>query len=128
MDGNAVTLTAAEWNVMECLWEQSPQTAMELVAALRTRTGWAKSTTMTMLTRMEKKSLLACGEAERPKRYTPCVSRDAAVRRETESFVERVYHGSVGLMMSALVEEQRLSRKELEQLYAILKKAEEERK
>ena len=78
-----------------------------------------------MLARMEKKSLIACGQAEKPRRYTPCVPRDEAVRRETESFVERVYHGSVGLMMSALVERQPLSRAELDQLYEVLKKAEE---
>ncbi|MCI2058401.1 MAG: BlaI/MecI/CopY family transcriptional regulator [Oscillibacter sp.] len=128
MEEHAVTLTAAEWNVMECLWERSPRTAMELVAALRTRTGWAKSTTMTMLARMEKKGLIACGQAEKPRSYTPCVPRDEAVRRETESFVERVYHGSVGLMMSSLVEGQELSPRELQELYAILKKAEEGRK
>ncbi len=128
MKQDGILLTAAEWNVMECLWELSPQTAMEMVSALRLRTGWAKSTTMTMLARMEKKGLIACGEGEKPKRYTPCVPRADAVRRETESFVERVYHGSVKLMMSSLVEGQTLSREELEQLQAILKKAEEGRK
>ena len=126
MSGETVNLTAAEWNVMECLWEETPQTAMQLVGQLRRRVGWAKSTTMTMLSRMEKKGLLICAGAEKPKHYAPALQREDAVRRETRSFVDRVFRGSVGMMVSALVEQQALTREELEQLYAILKNAEEE--
>lgn len=126
MPGENVNLTAAEWNVMECLWQEAPQTAMQLVAQLHGRVGWAKSTTMTMLTRMEKKELLTCTGAEKPKHYVPAIRREDAVRQETKSFVQRVFRGSVGMMMSSLVEQQKLTKDEIDQLYAILKKAEEE--
>ena len=53
-----VHLTASEWNVLECLWRHSPQTVMELVAELKCRVGWAKSTTITTLRRMEEKGLV----------------------------------------------------------------------
>ena len=48
-----LTLTHSEWNVLDCLWDRSPMTVMELVAALRERVGWAKSTTITTLDREE---------------------------------------------------------------------------
>lgn len=118
-----VNLTAAEWNVMECLWEESPQTAMQLVAQLQQRIGWAKSTTMTMLSRMEKKELLLCTDLEKPRHYTPAIRREDAVRQETKSFVRRVFQGSVGMMMSSLVEQQELTKEEINQLYTILKQA-----
>lgn len=120
-----VNLTAAEWNVMECLWEESPQTAMQLVAQLQQKIGWAKSTTMTMLSRMEKKELLLCTDLEKPRRYTTAIRREDAVRQETKSFVRRVFRGSVGMMMSSLVEQQELTKEDINQLYAILKHAEE---
>lgn len=41
-----IHLTTSEWNVLDCLWEKSPQTVMELVAVLREKVGWAKSTTI----------------------------------------------------------------------------------
>ena len=44
---------------------------------------------------------------------------------ETKSFLRKVYGGSIGLMMSAMVEENALSPQELDQLYDILRKAEE---
>ena len=48
-----------------------------------------------------------------------------AVLEETRGFLQKVYGGSIGLMMHAMVEENALSQEELDQLYTILQKAEE---
>ena len=120
-----INLTNSEWYVLDCLWERSPQTVMELVAALGDRLGWAKSTTITTLRRMEDKGLVLCAVEGRTKHYTPAVRRDNAVRGETRSFLDKVYRGSVGLMMSALAEDRALSKAEIDELYEILRKAEE---
>ena len=61
----------------------------------------------------------------RAKHYTPAVERQSAARRETRSFLDRVYQGSVGLMVSSLVQDEALSREEIYQLYEILRQAEE---
>ena len=121
----ALTLTNSEWYVLDCLWERSPMTVMELVSALHEKVGWAKSTTITTLRRMEDKGLLHCQVEGRAKRYTPAVERQSAARRETRSFLDRVYQGSVGLMVSSLVQDEALSREEIDQLYEILRQAEE---
>lgn len=55
-----VTLTNSEWYVLDCLWEHSPLTVMELVERLSQKVGWAKSTTITTLRRMEEKGLVHC--------------------------------------------------------------------
>ena len=113
-------LTASEWNVLNCLWADSPKTVMQLVAELEKTVGWAKSTTITTLRRMEDKGLVRCEQAGRGKAYTPAVEREQAVVAETHSFLDRVYQGSVGLMMSAMAKRQELSRDEVAQLRAIL--------
>ena len=123
-----VNLTNSEWYVLDCLWEKSPQTVMELVAALGDRLGWAKSTTITTLRRMEDKGLVLCQTQGRTKHYSSAVPRDRAVRGETRSFLNKVYRGSVGLMMSALTQDRALSKEEIDELYEILRKAEEETK
>ena len=61
----------------------------------------------------------------RARHYTPNLQRDQAVRGETRSFLDKVYRGSVGLMVSALAEDRALSRAEIDELYEILHKAEE---
>lgn len=121
----AVHLTGSEWNVLDCLWANSPQTVMELVAALGERVGWAKSTTITTLRRMEEKGLVRCEIVGKGKRYFPAVEREAAVVSETRSFLDRVYRGSMGLMMSAMAQRQELTEEDLRQLRAILDQAEQ---
>ena len=120
------TLTHSEWYVMDCLWQHSPSTVMELVSALSEKVSWAKSTTITTLRRMEDKGLVTVEIHGRTKYYTPALERDKAVRRETRSFLDRVYQGSVGLMVSAMAQEKTLSQEEIDALYAILKEAEKQ--
>ena len=119
-DAGETKLTASEWSVLTCLWENSPRTVMQLVAALGERVGWAKSTTITTLRRMEEKGLVRVEQGERGKRYAPAVEREQATAAETHSFLDRVYQGSVGLMMSAMAKRQELSQDEVAELRAIL--------
>ena len=119
-----IKLTGSEWSVLDCLWEKSPQTVMQLVARLGERVGWAKSTTITTLRRMEEKGLVRCEIIGKGKSYTPAVEREQAVIFETRSFLERVYRGSVGLMMSAMARRQELSPEEITELREILAQTE----
>ncbi|MCF2661606.1 BlaI/MecI/CopY family transcriptional regulator [Pseudoflavonifractor phocaeensis] len=118
-----LTLTNSEWYVMDCLWERAPQTVMELVAALGERLGWAKSTTITTLRRMEDKGLVRCEVEGRTRHYFPAVEREGAVLRETRSFLDKVYGGSVGLMVSAMAQDKALTKAEIRELYEILRQA-----
>lgn len=118
-------LNASEWNVLNCLWENHPRTVMQLVADLEESVGWAKSTTITTLRRMEEKGLVRVEQAGRGKAYSPAVEREQAVTAETHSFLDRVYQGSVGLMMSAMAKRQELSADEVAELRAILDQIEE---
>lgn len=120
-----IKLTGSEWSVLDSLWQESPQTVMQLVAHLSETVGWAKSTTITMLRRMEEKGLVHCEIAGKGKSYTPAVEQEKAVISETRNFLDRVYRGSIGLMMSAMAQRQELSREEIAELREILAKAEE---
>ena len=125
MNRAPVTLSPGEWQVMEALWE-GPKTLMELVRLLKERTGWAKSTVTTMVRRMEDKGLLAYRQEGRTKTFLPAVSREDAAAAETESLLRRAYHGSVGMLVNTLAQREALSREDIDELYAILRKAEED--
>ncbi|MBR6521362.1 MAG: BlaI/MecI/CopY family transcriptional regulator [Oscillospiraceae bacterium] len=124
MGGN-IDLTHTEWNMMECLWERSPRNGREAVEYMAKSVGWSRSTTLTMLRRMTEKGYIRCDEGSGIKEYYPLVDRELAVRSETEGFLERVYKGSVSTMLSALTDRHALSKTEIDELYAILKSAEE---
>ena len=123
---DSVKLTSSEWNILNLLWEDSPRTVMQLSNELEKTVGWARSTTITTLHRMEAKGLVRCGQAGRGKAYIPLVERDQAVLAETRSFLDRVYQGSVGMMMSAMMKQEGFSRAQIAQLRAILDEAEQE--
>ena len=51
------------------------------------------------------------------------MNRDEAAITETESLLERVYKGSVSMMMSTLIRNNNLSEADMEELYQILGEA-----
>lgn len=79
-----------------------------------------------MLRRMTEKKLISCDDSGKMKAYTPLVYREEAVRKETESFLDRVYHGSVSMMLNGFVKKQKLKPEEIEELRQILEQAEDE--
>lgn len=125
MENQNLTLTHAEWSLMECLWEKAPRTGREAVEYLEGTAGWSRSTTLTMLRRMTEKGLVGCGEEDGVKVYRPLIRREDAVLRETGDFLDRVFHGSVAMLMNAVTRKQDLSQQEIDELYAILREAEE---
>ena len=122
-----INLSDSEWKLMNHLWKSPPKTITELTAALREETGWSKNTIITMLSRLEAKGAVRHEAGLRAKRYFPCLRREDAAREETESFLSKVYGGSLGLMMSAMVESRQLSEADIAELAAILDKAGGER-
>ena len=119
-------LTEAEWQVMECLWTSAPWTGREIIDALGKTTGWSRSTTLTLLRRLEDKGAVSAVSEGGMKHYRPQVAREDAAVQETEHLLERVYQGSVSLMVSSLAKKQTLSQEEIDKLYAILREMEEE--
>lgn len=120
-------LSPSEWRVMECLWT-GPKTLMELVRLLRDSAGWAKSTVTTMVRRMEEKGLVGHETQGRAKVFRAALAREDAAAAETDSLLERAFQGSVGLLVSSLADRNSLTRADIEELYAILDRAEEESK
>lgn len=123
-----INLSDGEWNILNVLWESAPQTITQLTAALKESTAWSKHTIITMLGRMESKGAVRYEQGIKAKQYYPAVQRADTALEETESFLDKVYSGSLGLMVNTMVEKNSLSKKEIDELYAILKRAEEEEK
>ena len=116
-------LSDGEWKLMNRLWEKGRLTITQLTAALKEETGWGKNTVITMLSRLEAKGAVGCRQGEPARRYYPLLEQKDAARTETKSFLDRVYGGRVGLMMSAMVESRGLSEDDIAELSAILEQA-----
>jgi BlaI family penicillinase repressor len=126
MEKEHSTLTAAEWQVMECLWEKEPRTGREAADWLEERTGWNRSTSLTLLRRLAAKGAVRIAVEDGVKAFYPAIAREDAAVQETEDLLERAYRGSVSLMVSALTKKQSLSKQEIDALHALLDGLEEE--
>ena len=125
MRKQAIDLTPAEWNLMECLWEHAPRTGREAAEYMAASQGWSRSTTLTLLRRMTAKGFIECHEENGVKVFSPLIARTDAAVRETDSFLSRGYRGSVSTLLSAVTQRQSLTRQEIDELYEIIRQAEE---
>ena len=124
MNDKNLTLTEAEWTVMECLWEKSPRTGRETVSWLDQKMGWTRSTVLTMLRRLEAKGAVAGDTEGELKTFRPLIAREDVAVRETENLLDRAYKGSLSLLVSSLTKKQSLPQNEIDELYAILREME----
>lgn len=124
MSAEPISLTEAEWRVMECLWDRSPQTGREITQRMTQINGWNRSTTLTLLSRLESKGAVGANSTNGKKLFYAQLHREDAALRETENFLTRVYHGSLSLMVSSLTKKQALSQSEINELYEMLKELE----
>ena len=118
---------ASDWKVLERLWEESPQTLMQLVHTLSREVGWSKSTVATMVKRMEAKGLLRFEEGGKARKIYPTLTREEASASETDGLIDKVFKGSPGLLVASLLERSDFTQEEIDELYAMLKKAEDAR-
>ncbi len=118
-----IVLSNTEWKLMNKLWEKSPMTIMQLTHALSDEVGWTKQTIITMLSRLEGKGAVRYEQGARAKLYFPAVTRRDAQLTETENFLDKVFGGRLGLMMSTLADSRGLTPEDIEELSEILKKA-----
>lgn len=124
MDMHPSSLSPAQWSVMECLWQSQALTGREATDLLAKKMGWNRSTTLTLLRRMEEKGFVKSGVKSGTKTYFPVLRREDATLQETENFLQRVYHGSISMMISTMTRRDSLSQEEIDALHALLEEME----
>lgn len=121
--GREIQLSPGEWKLMERLWAESPQTITRLTAALQPVAGWGKHTIITMLNRLEAKGAVRHDEGGPAKQFYPRIPRAEAALQETEQLLQKVYGGSLGLLVNAFVAQKGITEAERAELLRILEQA-----
>jgi BlaI family penicillinase repressor len=118
---NAPDISESEWSVMEALWESSPQTASEVTKTLRPTMNWAENTVRTLLTRLVEKGALKTAEnASGTRTFLPAVKREACVRAEGESFMQRIFGGAAKPLLVHFAQNSKLTAEEVKELKKLL--------
>ena len=120
MNNAASKITDAEWQVMKVVWKQSPLTASAIAEYLKEETSWSPKTVQTLIGRLVKKGVLGTLKDTNPFQYYPLVSQTACRREQTESFLQKVYDGSLHMLLVNFVNDENLSPQEIRELRNLL--------
>ncbi|MPQ30648.1 BlaI/MecI/CopY family transcriptional regulator [Clostridium estertheticum] len=122
---DASKISNSEWEVMKCIWGNPTCTANEIVDALSERTDWKANTIRTLINRLVKKEVLGYNIDKKDKKtyyYFPLLSENECIKAESESFINRVFNGSLNGMIANFLNESKLSDEEIKELKNILDK------
>ena len=118
---NEINISESEWTVMEYLWNNPMVTITEIRKALSS-TGWSDSTIKTLVRRLVSKNAVAINDEAATFRYYPLISQQECRLKETKSFINRVYDGSISMFVTNLAADSNLTDKETEELLALIEK------
>jgi BlaI family penicillinase repressor len=105
---------------MKTLWRAGPQSARELHDSVRRRSGWAYSTTRTVVERMVAKGLVRKSVWHGLHVYEAAVSRPAGLASLVRSFAEDVLELKSVPVATLFAESEALSGEELSELRRLL--------
>lgn len=112
-------LAETERRIMTLVWAQDGITAKQLVLKLQESIGWNKATTYTVISRCIEKGYL--------RRDDPgfhcyaLVSREQVAEWETDALISDNYDDRPDLLVASLVDKKRLTRQQIDDLYAMLR-------
>jgi predicted transcriptional regulator len=115
------TLTKAEEQVMKVLWKMGNGLLMEVVEAMPEPQPH-KNTVATILKILAEKEFVKVESLGRIHRYHPAVSKDDYSKSALTGMVKGYFEGSFSNVVSFMVDEKKLSVKDLELLLKQLKK------
>ena len=119
---NPPTISDAEWDVMQVLWEVSPLTANEVVERVLAKKDWNPRTVKTLLNRLLGKGALGFEAEGKRYHYFPKITREECIRSESRSFLDRVFGGALGPMLAHFVNETPLTADEIRELRKIIER------
>lgn len=119
---NLPQISETEYEVMKVVWKHAPISTNEITQQLLKTTSWSPKTIQTLIKRLVNKGALSYEKQSRMFVYTPMVKENEYIGQESNSFLKRFYGGNITAMVSAYLENDKLSEAEIETLRGLLSK------
>ena len=121
-------ISEAEFEVMKVIWKHAPISTNEITDKLTKTTKWSPKTIQTLIKRLVTKGAISYEKQSRVFVYTPLIEEKEYIGRESHSFLERYYDGDITAMLSAYIEDDKLSESEIDMLRSLLAKGSKDRR
>jgi BlaI family transcriptional regulator, penicillinase repressor len=118
------TLTEQELEIMKIVWAREVASVRDVYEALLERRKIAYTTVMTMMKILEQKKYLLKTQEDRAYIYRPAKPKNQVIKGMVREFVNRVFNGSAEPLLVHLIEDRRLSEKDLEEITQMIRRKE----
>ena len=109
---------------MKFLWARGKASARDITDALNADEPVAHSTVQTLLRKLEQKGAIAHDVEDRTFLFRPLVEEERVTRSSTREFIDRIFGGSVAGLVAHLLENEKIPKKELEQIKKLIEEKE----
>jgi BlaI family penicillinase repressor len=116
------TLTEQELEIMKIVWERDRATVRDVYESLLERRKIAYTTVMTMMNILEQKKYLRKSADDRAYIYRPAKPKKQVIKGMVQEFVDRVFNGSAEPLLVHLIEDRRLTNKDLDEIARMIRK------
>jgi len=113
-------ISAAESQVMEVLWRESPLAAEDVAAAVGPDQDWSVATVKTLLNRLLTKKAVSAERVGRRYLYAPLIARADYVREESQTLIDRLFDGKLAPLVSHFAETKQLSADDIAELKRLI--------
>lgn len=122
MSNSNISISDSEWKIMKVLWE-APNITLKEIAGRVGECGWSYTTVRTLVNRLADKGVIDADKSVANNfKYYPVAVEEACKIKEVKSFLEKVFNGSAGMLISALTKDSNLSEEEQKKLRSIIDK------
>lgn len=115
-------ISEAEFEVMKIVWKYAPISTNEITDRLVKTTKWNPKTIQTLIKRLVTKGVLSYEKQSRVFVYTPLVDEAEYIGQESNTFLNRFYDGNITAMLSAYIDNDKLSEAQIDELRSLLSK------
>jgi predicted transcriptional regulator len=116
------TLTEQELEIMKIVWERDRATVRDVYEALLEHRKIAYTTVMTMMNILEQKKYLRKTAEDRAYIYRPAKPKNQVIKSMVREFVNRVFNGAAEPLLVHLMEDNKLTSKDLDELTRMIRK------
>jgi BlaI family transcriptional regulator, penicillinase repressor len=114
-------LTEQELEIMKVVWSKEQATVRDVYETLLERRKIAYTTVMTMMKILEQKKYLRKSQDDRAFVYRPAKPKKQVIQGMVREFVDRVFNGSAEPLLLHLVEDRKLSGKDLDEISRMIR-------
>lgn len=118
--GKLPKISDAEWEVMKIIWALGEATSSEIIEELKGKQPWKSTTVKSLISRLLNKDAISFKKLGKEYFYFSLVSEEECIKEESNSFIKKVFNGSLNEMILNFVKSDNLTKEDINDLRSLL--------